>query len=215
MKRFTALLLDFGGVCLRLPFELHPQVEETLGLPPGSFTWLGPVRLETDPLWRAILEGNLTERAYWKERAEEVGKAAGRELTVADYMRVCCDRPEEEFIRPEAVAVVRAMRAAGIRVGILTNDLSAFLGPTWKEGIRFFREIDSYTDVSDGVMKPDPRAYAEALAALGEKPENVLFVDDQPANVEGARNAGIEAMHFEVGRPAESWEAVRRRILGN
>lgn len=214
MSRFSALLLDFGGVCLKLPFELHREVEASLGLPAGTFTWRGPIALDTDPLWRAILEGRSTEREYWKQRAEDVGRAAGRELSIVDYMRLCCSRPEDAFIRPEAVETIRAVRAAGIRVGILTNDLAAFLGPTWKDGVRFFREIDSFTDVSHGVRKPEPGAYAEALAALGAPAADVLFVDDQPANVAGAERVGITAIHFQVGDPAGSWKAVRRAVLG-
>lgn len=214
MTRFRALLLDFGGVCLRLPFEIHREVEATLGLPSPTFTWQGPIDLDSDPLWREIVEGRSTEREYWKVRAAEVGRAIGRELSIADYMRICCNRPEEQFIRPEAVAVVNEARARGLRIGILTNDLAAFLGPTWKEGVRFLREMDAFTDMShQKKMKPKPEAYAAALANLGADVKETLFVDDQPVNVAGARRFGLAAIHFEVGRPAESWAAVRRRLF--
>ena len=213
MKRFEALLVDFGGVCLKLPFELHREVEASLGLPSPTFTWCGPVALDTDPLWREILEGRFTEREYWKQRAEEVGRAVGREFSVVDYMRICCNRPEEMFIRAEALETIRAVRAAGLRVGVLTNDLEAFLGPTWKDGVDFFREVDTFTDVSHRVRKPEPGAYAEALTALGVEAEKVLFVDDQPENVAGAERAGIAAIHFRVADPAGSWQAVRAAVL--
>lgn len=214
-KRFSALLLDFGGVCLLSPVELHRQVEATLGLAPDTLTWMGPVAAATDPLWQAMLEGRSTEREYWRRRAADVGRAAGRILSLAAYMAACFDRPEQEIIRPEAVEAVAAVRAAGVQVGVLTNDLEAFHGPEWKRRIAFLRALDSLTDASrTGILKPDPRAYAQALSDLGVAPGEVLFVDDQPLNVEGARKFGIETVHFDVARPKASWQSIRARVLG-
>lgn len=214
--RFTALLLDFGCVCLRSPFELHRQVEVTLGLAPSTLTWMGPIAPQTDPLWQAMQAGRLSEREYWQRRAAEVGRAAGRSLTLVQYMAACFDRPEEEIIRPEAVEVVAAARRAGIRVGLLTNDLEAFHGREWKQRIGFLRELDSFTDASvTGILKPDPRAYARALAGLGAAPGEALFVDDQPGNVEGARRLGIESFQFDVAQPRISWQRVRACVLSS
>ena len=36
----------------------------------------GPVAPATDPLWREMLAGRLSEREYWRRRAAEVGRAA-------------------------------------------------------------------------------------------------------------------------------------------
>jgi putative hydrolase of the HAD superfamily len=214
--RFSALLLDFGGVCLRNPVELHRQVEATLGLAPLTLTWMGPLAPATDRLWQAMQQGELSEREYWQRRAADIGRAAGRRLTLAQYMAACFDRPEEEIIRPEAVEVVAAARRKGVRVGLLTNDLEAFHGREWKQRIAFLRELDSFTDASvTGVLKPDPRAYAQALAGLGAAPGEVLFVDDQPGNVEGARRLGIESFRFDVAHPQGSWQQVRALVLSS
>ncbi len=211
--RYAALLLDFGGVCLRLPMELHRTVERELGLPENTLTWMGPVDPATDPLWRAIWAGELSERAYWDRRAEELSSLSGRQLTARDYMRWCVNRAEGEVIRAEAVATIRRVRAAGLRVGILTNDLAAFVGPEWKDEIRFFREIDSFTDVSFGAMKPTPEAYQQALRNLGCAAADTLFVDDQPHNVAGGEAVGMDSIRFDVGRPAAMWAEIEGRAL--
>jgi putative hydrolase of the HAD superfamily len=39
--------------------------------------------------------------------------------------------------------------------------------------------------------KPDPETYLEVLRRLGWKPEETLFVDDSPANLQGATAAGL------------------------
>jgi putative hydrolase of the HAD superfamily len=47
-----------------------------------------------------------------------------------------------------------------------------------------------------GVIKPDPGAFAAAVQELGRPPGEIVFVDDRPANVEGARRAGLRAVQF-------------------
>jgi putative hydrolase of the HAD superfamily len=43
--------------------------------------------------------------------------------------------------------------------------------------------------------KPARRAYEDAVGILGHAPSATLFLDDSPANVEGARRAGLRAAH--------------------
>ena len=47
-----------------------------------------------------------------------------------------------------------------------------------------------------GVSKPDKRIYLEALRRLKVKPSEAIFIDDMEENVKGARNAGLNAVHF-------------------
>ena len=47
-----------------------------------------------------------------------------------------------------------------------------------------------------GTVKPEPEIYAAALERLGAAPEEVVFVDDRPANVEAATRAGIRAVAY-------------------
>ncbi len=47
-----------------------------------------------------------------------------------------------------------------------------------------------------GLAKPDPAIYSLALERAGVKTGEALFVDDQAANVEAARNLGMDAFQF-------------------
>ncbi|MDX1983154.1 MAG: HAD family phosphatase [Bryobacteraceae bacterium] len=62
-----------------------------------------------------------------------------------------------------------------------------------------------------GAMKPSPRIYEAALALAGCRPEECFFTDDIPAYVEGARQAGIDAVQFQ-GFERLSEELDRRGI---
>ena len=115
-SRYDVLLLDFGGVCLLNPVELHDTATTRLGLPQGSFSWLGPIDPSTDELWQHMVAGEgLTERDYWAMRAREVGEAAGRDLDTRAYMTLLYEPPAPELVRPEAISTVEAAIAADRR----------------------------------------------------------------------------------------------------
>jgi putative hydrolase of the HAD superfamily len=187
------LLLDFGGVLLRTPFELRHAAEQSLGLAPGTLSWAGPFDPPSDPLWRQWQAGEVTEREYWARRAASYG------LETQTFMGGFFEPGGDHLIRIEMWDLVRAHQANGGRVGILTNDLRAFHGPEWVESITVLSEIDMLIDASiTKVLKPDPAAYAAALAELGDPdPGNVVFVDDQRNNLRGAEACGMVAVFFD------------------
>jgi HAD superfamily hydrolase (TIGR01509 family) len=48
-----------------------------------------------------------------------------------------------------------------------------------------------------GACKPATEAFAACLQRLGFSPASTLFVDDAPANIEGARMAGLDSVQFQ------------------
>lgn len=46
------------------------------------------------------------------------------------------------------------------------------------------------------IAKPDPRIYTHAIAALSTPADEILFIDDRIENIEAARAAGLEAIHY-------------------
>ncbi|WP_240347237.1 HAD-IA family hydrolase [Curtobacterium sp. 24E2] len=63
-----------------------------------------------------------------------------------------------------------------------------------------------------GVTKPEPEAFRIALDQLAAAPEDVLFVDDVPENIEAARAMGIRVhLHAET---ADTIAAIRAVVGG-
>jgi HAD superfamily hydrolase (TIGR01509 family) len=60
--------------------------------------------------------------------------------------------------------------------------------------LRLFRDI--VISSSLGLCKPDPRIFQVALERFGVTAADCLFIDDVPANVAGARAAGLAAVRF-------------------
>jgi putative hydrolase of the HAD superfamily len=57
---------------------------------------------------------------------------------------------------------------------------------------RTFREVFSSAEM--GLRKPERPAFEAVVDRMGMEPSSILFFDDMPQNVEGARRAGIQAV---------------------
>ncbi len=210
-----ALILDFGGVITRTLFETHDETERALGLGPGTLTWFGPFHPESDGLWQAMQAGRITERDYWLERTREVGALVGEHWTeMQQFVRAARGADPDAVIRPEFRETLDTCKVAGIRLAILSNELDLFYGADFREKLPFLADFDAIIDATHtGILKPDPRAYAAALDALALPAEACVFVDDQKRNIEGARDVGLQTVHFDVARPGGSY-AEALRLLG-
>ena len=207
------LLLDFGGVISVTLFERHALSEAALRLPPGTLTWRGPFDPRGDTLWADMIADRIAEREYWARRAAEVGRLLGEDWDMLTLIRRTLGDEPNRHVRPEAVATVRKAKAAGRRVGILSNELELFYGRDTMDRLPILREMDSLVDATHTrVLKPDPRAYAMGCEALGLPPGEVVFVDDQKRNVVGARAAGLDAVLFDITAPAASYAEAERRL---
>ena len=99
---------------------------------------------------------------------------------------------------PEVGPLWEALRADGIKVGVLSNTLWT---REYHEAV--FRR-DGVLDLVDGAVysseipwtKPHPEAFRAALAAVGvEQPERAVFVGDRPFDdIHGAKQVGMRAV---------------------
>ena len=134
-------------------------------------------------------------------------------MDTRSYMSMLYDPPRPELIRPEATAVVERAKAAGLGMSVLTNDMRAFHGEAWEQKIEFLDLADHVVDCSiTDILKPDPRAYQRAIDMVGVEPGRILFIDDQPRNVEGAQAAGLDAVWFDVANATAAWDDIATRL---
>ncbi|MFT3818991.1 MAG: HAD-IA family hydrolase [Rubrivivax sp.] len=209
-----ALLLDFGSVISVSLFERHRDTEAELGLSAGSLDWLGPIAPETDALWQAMQRDEISEREYWARRARELGEAAGEPHwdMLAMLTRLRHTDPNA-VVRPGIRRLVRAARARGLAVGILSNELELFYGAEFLSRMDILRDMQVIVDATHTqVLKPDPRAYEMAVQQLALPAARVLFVDDQFRNIAGAQRAGLQSQFFDLRDVDGSIAAVAARL---
>ena len=209
-----ALVLDFGGPVLLTPFEL---VSDEPGTPAYELLHLrGPLATaeQPDPVWQEVQAGRITERAYWGARAEQWHESGGHEPDIRAMIAHLYDPPRPELVREQARTLVRDAHAAGLRVGILTNDLRAFHSDDWIEKIEIVGDVDVVVDGSvEGHLKPAPRLYELLSERLGVSYADMVFLDDQAVNIRGAEALGITSVWFDVADPDRSFAEVRK-LLG-
>ena len=101
---------------------------------------------------------------------------------------------------PGAIETLRALRARGVRVGILTNGPSGFQRQKL-EASGLGAEVDAIAISGElGVAKPDPRAFAAALSLLGTVAQATAMVGDSLDNdVLGGLGAGLAAVVWVPG----------------
>lgn len=109
---------------------------------------------------------------------------------------------------PDARPLLEALRAAGVRIGVLSNTL----WPRWHHEAVFSRDglaplIDAAVYSSEiPVAKPHLDAFRAAIEAVASTPERTVFVGDRPwDDVHGAQQAGMRAIlipHSRLGDQA-------------
>ncbi len=89
--------------------------------------------------------------------------------------------------------LVRRLRAAGVRCCLATNQ-DVHRATVMREQLGYDALLDElFVSHELGAAKPDPAYFTAILGRLGVPPAEVLFVDDNPANVESARSVGLAA----------------------
>lgn len=162
--------------------------------------------------------------AFWAERLDyDAGKmeplrywsgVVGEQFASANLEKLI--RHEVEFwdhydARP--FDWIAALRAAGVKVGILSN-LPRVLGEELKKatflGRPFLDHFDHVTFSYELLsVKPQAAIYHHAFEGLGVAPGDALFLDDKLPNVHGAIQTDLKAEHF------LSWEDfVERGVAG-
>jgi HAD superfamily hydrolase (TIGR01509 family) len=128
-------------------------------------------------------------------------------------MRAMFQQPGVEPVRPEALALVAECKAAGVALGILTNELMDFQGRDWVESQAWFPDFPVLVDSSElGIRKPDPRPYLLSAELLGLPPEDIVFIDDNPSYVEGGLAVGMRSILLDVLDPARAFDAARAEL---
>jgi glucose-1-phosphatase len=133
----------------------------------------------------------LSDEAYYEQICEEIGRRpdpVALELAGCDIFRS----------NLTMIPVISQLRAAGHRLGLLSNTCSAHFKFFASGRFQMIPEAFDVivTSFDERVMKPDRRIYEIAAARAGVALEEMFFVDDLPANVEGARAVGVDAVQY-------------------
>ena len=188
MTNIKAVIFDYGGVLWDMRWDLARTLEQEHGLRERTIV----ETLYGSEAWAKIQVGVGERDAWLDESHRALETAAGRELPPLHPHW----RERQHLIAPN-IDLIRRLRPA-FKTAVLSNaDNSLTDALRESQGIHdLFDDIVVSADV--GLAKPDVRIYALSARRLKLAPAECVFIDDLPRNVEGARAAGMHAVHFLV-----------------
>ncbi|HEY5158740.1 MAG TPA: HAD family phosphatase [Anaerolineales bacterium] len=196
-----SIFIDFGGVIVRTEDKEPRRIQaEKLGLTSRD---LEKIIFESESSHRAST-GEITEDDHWQAVAETLA-----------VTREAVDKITAEFFSGDRadISLIDFLR------GLRPERKVCLISNAWS-GLRAFITQQKFDDVFDamvisaevGLIKPDPRIYRLALAKLGERPEESVFIDDVAVNVAAARSVGMTGIEF--AQPEKALEELKQ-ILNN
>jgi putative hydrolase of the HAD superfamily len=201
----SALLFDVGDVLMESNWVVIDELERRTG---RRFTGRGAADPAGDPAWQRCLRGEIDVDEYWNQLAQSGGYPD--RITLWQQMSI---ELGAGVFAADALALVDEARAAGIKVGILSNDLYRSATREWVISRPEFDKFDVLVDCTEfGERKPAPAPYLKAAADLGLPPEEVVFLDDTPYCIEGARAVGMVAVPIDPLARSHGFDLARRLV---
>ncbi|UGU17115.1 YjjG family noncanonical pyrimidine nucleotidase [Sinomicrobium kalidii] len=172
--------------------------EYRLGIPPADFLEVyTPVNRQ---YWKKYREGKITQEELRRQRLHYTFVALGRPVEnelvdklAEDYIRYLPDY-NHLFNHTEDILTYLKPR---YRLHIITNGFEQVQDKKLANagiGTYFIHVVNSETA---GVKKPHPAIFKHALEKAGTIPQNAVMIgDDLEADVMGAINTGMSAIHY-------------------
>ena len=191
-----AIFFDFGGVLLKHADGIdHPAIEAALGL-------------EEKTLWNCLYrESRYTElhigRCTHDEWIASVRAAAVRRVGEKAEALMDAWRNSERALNWDMIGLVKSLRGAGYRTGIISNTIPGLDERLREEDSRQppERRIAPLFDVRVGsgdlgIAKPDAGIFEHAVSLMDVPLEASVFTDDFSKYAEAACALGMHGFHF-------------------
>jgi putative hydrolase of the HAD superfamily len=183
-------MFDFGNVVGFFDYShMFERFGRRLGVPGSQFEALMYER-GAAKLSREFERGQLTAEQF----AEQVMKLAGITMPFAEFE---AEWPDIFTLNEPVARLVAALKRQGytLLLGSNTNVLHArFYRRRYEEALAPFDHLVFSYEI--GELKPDLAFFSACLNKAGASASDCVFIDDAPANVDGARRAGLQAVLY-------------------
>jgi putative hydrolase of the HAD superfamily len=140
--------------------------------------------------WRLFDRGTLTEAELIERLQTRIGATRQEVEVILDAVR------ESLVEKPETLQLIRALQGQGTPLYCLSNMPGSIYA--------HLRRRHNFWDAFSGIvisgqvqmMKPEPEVFRHLLATFNLRPEESVFIDDLPANIESARQVGLHTVWF-------------------
>ncbi len=187
MLPFDVILFDIGGVLLTNSWDVRERAAAAQHFQLDG-AYLESRHAEIVELWE---RGGMTMGAYLDVAVFDEPRSFSRDEFVTWML------DQSKLLPDSAMNVLRGLAASGrYLTGALNNESRELNEYRMKAfGLRSHFDV-ALTSCYIGLRKPDLAMYRRAIDIVGRPPERILFIDDRPENVAGARDAGMVALRY-------------------
>jgi len=195
MPEIEAIVSDFGGVLTTPLLTSFMAVQDEIGIEPEQLgRALQAVTKEDgeNPLYM-MERGEISEPDFLARLSDGLEPLLGHRPHLHRFREIYFEalEPNEAMID-----LMRELKASGLRMAMLTNNVREW-EPLWRSMLPVDEIFETVVDSAFvSCRKPEARIYELTLSRLGLPAAACLFVDDIELNCEGAREAGMSAVHF-------------------
>jgi putative hydrolase of the HAD superfamily len=201
MAEIGTVISDFGGVLTTPLIQSFMAFQDETGISAETLGKAMQAAAETNgenPLFE-MERGEITEVAFLEQMTDCLEPLLGHRPEMHRFKEIYFEALEPN---PPMIELMRELRDEGYQMAMLTNNVREW-EPLWRSMLPVDEIFETVVDSGFvGCRKPESRIYRLTLETIGRQPESCLFVDDVLVNCEGARKAGIHAVHFQSNEQA-------------
>jgi putative hydrolase of the HAD superfamily len=195
LAEIEAIVCDFGGVLTTPLLTSFMAIQDEIGISPEVLGEAMRALTEEDgenPLY-ALERGEVTEADFLERLTGGLEPLLGHRPHLHRFREVYFEALNPN---PPMIELMRELKAGGKRMAMLTNNVREW-EPVWRSMLPVDEIFETVVDSGFvGARKPEARIYELTLERLGLPGGACLFIDDLLPNIEGARAAGLAAVHF-------------------
>jgi putative hydrolase of the HAD superfamily len=194
--RVEAIVCDFGGVLTTPLVESFMAFQDQTGITTETLGKAMQAAAEANgdnPLFE-MERGEITEVAFLAMLTDQLVPLLGHRPEMHRFKEIYFEALEPN---PAMIDLMRALKDEGYRMAMLTNNVREW-EPLW----RAMLPVDEIFETVVDCRKPESRIYELTLERIARPAETCLFIDDVLVNIEGARKAGLRAVHFQDNEQA-------------
>jgi putative hydrolase of the HAD superfamily len=199
--KIEAIVSDFGGVLTTPLIQSFMAFQDETGISAETLGKAMQAAAEANgenPLFE-MERGEITEAAFLEIITDSLEPLLGHRPEMHRFKEIYFEALEPN---PEMIELMRELEAEGFQMAMLTNNVREW-EPLWRSMLPVDEIFETVVDSGFvGCRKPESKIYALTLEQIGRAAGECLFVDDVLVNVEGARKAGLHAVHFQDNEQA-------------
>ncbi len=201
MAEIKAVISDFGGVLTTPLLQSFMAFQDKTGITTEALGKGMQAATEANgenPLFE-MERGEISEEEFLVLLTDALEPLLGHRPEMHRFKEIYFEALEPN---PQMIELMRELKAEGFQMAMLTNNVREW-EPLWRAMLPVDEIFETVVDSGFvGCRKPESKIYALTLERIAQPAEACLFVDDVLVNCEGARKAGINAVHFEDNEQA-------------